>query len=400
MLDGSSAGSQVSGLTFGQGSSGSTVQSLVINGFGSGYGIDVETSNILITGNYLGTNAAGNAAAPNQEGVYVGSSGCTIGGTAAGTSNLISGNTSNGIDAEAACLVEGNYIGTDVSGTVALANGNYGIYVNASGPTIGGTTTGAGNLISGNSSNGININTACLVEGNLIGTDASGTVAIGNGRNGINIAGDSDNDRRDDSAAANVISGNVLYGVYTQNACLVEGNLLGLNEAGTAAIANSIAGVGAAGSGATIGGATSGSGNVISGNVQDGIAITAPSVVEGNLIGTNPAGTAAIPNTGPGVLVAGNSGTTIGGTTSSTGNVISGNTGDGIKASVPCLIQGNVIGTDASGTSAIANGGGGINTQTAGITIGGTTAGAAAMPSRATRTMASMPRKERWCRVT
>ena len=47
-------------------------------------------------------------------------------------------------------LVTNNWIGTDIRGTVALVNGSYGVIVFSSCNTIGGTTAGAGNVISGN----------------------------------------------------------------------------------------------------------------------------------------------------------------------------------------------------------------------------------------------------------
>ena len=80
-------------------------------------------------------------------------------------------------------MVEGNYIGSDVTGTTYVPNGAFngndiaGVQIDDSaGNTIGGTATGAGNLISGNVG-GIQIigssATGNSVLGNLIGTNAS-----------------------------------------------------------------------------------------------------------------------------------------------------------------------------------------------------------------------------------
>ena len=117
--------------------------------------------------------------------------GNTIGGTTAAARNVISGNL-NGvyIAGGSANVVEGDYIGTDTTGTVAIGNGPdpAGIGVgldNTTNDTVGGTTAGARNVISGNVDNGIPIFNASsadnVIEGNFIGTDVTGTVAIRNG---------------------------------------------------------------------------------------------------------------------------------------------------------------------------------------------------------------------------
>ncbi len=263
--------SVTSGLTFGTGSSGSSVQDLLIMGF-SEYGIDITSSSTgdTVLGCGIGANFSG-AIDGNGYGVYVAGSGATIGGTTPGTGNVISGNSESGIYIDASsCLVEGNDIGTNGTGTLTVG----GIDVVASGATIGGTAAGAGNVISGN--------------------DTSGVV----------IAGSS---------------------------CLVEGNEIGTNAAGTAAVANADSGIYVIASGATIGGTAAGAGNVISGNSYGGLAIDASCLVEGNKIGTNAAGTAALANNNYGIYIDGyGSDATIGGTAASAGNTISDNTGVGV----------------------------------------------------------------------
>ncbi len=136
-------------------------------------GIDIVAP-CLVEGNLIGTNSPGSSDISNRNGITVGSAGATIGGTSAGAGNVISGNVDEGIDIEASCLVEGNLIGTNEAGTNVVANIN-GIIVGSAGATIGGTSAGAGNVISGNVRDGIEIDGApCLVEGNMIGTDRSG----------------------------------------------------------------------------------------------------------------------------------------------------------------------------------------------------------------------------------
>src|ERR1039458_10197644 len=122
------------------------------------------------------------------------STGNTIGGALSGAGNLISGNGQDGIflDRSGAAnnIVQGNYIGTTASGTSGLGNGRAGVgNSGAPGNTIGGTTTGAGNLLSANRDAGIYLFTSGatgnLIQGNTIGTDVTGTLALGNTYEGI-----------------------------------------------------------------------------------------------------------------------------------------------------------------------------------------------------------------------
>ncbi len=372
----------VDGLTLGNGSSGSTIEGLVIEGFGTGYGIELGSSNNSVIGCYIGTDVAGETAEANSFGVSViNGSGNTIGGTSTGDANVISGN-GDGIYLNASCLVEGNLIGTDVTGASALPNSNDGIDVRAPGATIGGTSAGAGNVISGNSAVGVYLNASCLVEGNLIGTNKAGTGAVLNSNFGIYVdLGATDATIGGTSVgAANVISGNGNsnggFGIYAGASCLIEGNLIGTNATGTSAVPNTLYGIYIGWSGVTIGGTSAGSTNVISGNGSDGIGTDESCLIEGNLIGTNKSGTSAVPNSGDGIHVE-NSGATIGGASAGSTNVISGNGADGIYLDAPCLVEGNLIGTNKAGTNAVPNSGDGIHVEYTGATIGGTSAGAA-----------------------
>ncbi len=346
-------------------------------------GIDIDASPCLVEGNGIGVNAAGTAAMANASGIVVGTlgAGATIGGPTARAGNTISGNSNDGIYILASCLVVGNDIGTIAAGTGAVANGVSGINVGSSGvdATIGGTTTGDANVISGNGSYGIDIDgSSCLVVGNLIGTNAAGTAAVANGSDGIDVAASGATIGGSAAGAANIISGNTTgYGVLIEaSSCLVVGNKIGTTAVGTAPLANRV-GIFVAGSGATIGGTATGAGNTISGITFEGIEDLASScLVEGNFIGMNAAGTAAIGNA-TGIAVGGTgAGATIGGTTAGAGNTISGNTKEGIYIVASCLVEGNFIGTNAAGTAAVANGTG-INVSASGATIGGTTTGSA-----------------------
>ena len=201
-------------------------------------GVAQSASAATITGNLIGTNAAGTAALANgNDGIdLVGSSFNVIGGTTAGAGNVISGNTSDGVEITGSGttgnVVAGNLIGTDVTGTVALGNGSSGVLIDtgASANLIGGTTASARNIISANADSGVQIYDANdnLVEGNYIGTDKTGTVALGNnqgsGTNGFEFGGvtidygSSGNTvggltATPGSGAGNVISGNTFAGV-------------------------------------------------------------------------------------------------------------------------------------------------------------------------------------------
>ncbi|MET0382596.1 MAG: hypothetical protein ABW032_04150, partial [Burkholderiaceae bacterium] len=359
-------------------------------------------SNISVMGSYVGVNAAGTAALANgNDGIlYSSVANGTIGSTAAGGGNLLSGNATRGIEITASSsgiVVVGNAIGVNAGGTAAVANGTHGIGItNSSGVTIGGTAAGSGNLISGNASYGIDVgggSAGALIEGNLIGTDAAGTAALGNktgvyveaGASGVTIGGTS-------GAARNVVSGNAYDGIVfasTTAGSFIQGNYIGTDIGGANAVPNA-AGQNGAGiriasgsAGVTIGGTAAGAGNVVSGNGSRGIWIQAgANTVQGNLIGLNAAGTAALGNNEVGLTVDGGTVQQIGGTTSGARNVISGNLYEGIFINASTIsgtqIQGNYIGTDAAGTVAVANGrDAGISLFNAsGVTIGGTAAGA------------------------
>ena len=118
----------------------------------------------------------------------------TIGGTTAAARNVISGNGGYGIRLNSGTnlVASGNFIGTDVTGMGPLGNVNYGILADANGAVIGGSAPGAGNVISANAIDGISISggvTGVVIQGNLIGTDVTGTFALGNQNRGISVFG-------------------------------------------------------------------------------------------------------------------------------------------------------------------------------------------------------------------
>jgi hypothetical protein len=162
---------------------------------------DAGTSENQVLGNYIGTDVSGSAPLGNaRAGILIKTEATsnTIGGDASGARNLISGNGQIGVWIEGAGTsgnrVLGNYIGTDVSGTVSLGNAEQGVVIHdgATNNTIGGDTSEARNVISGNGQAGIWIEdvgtSGNRVLGNVIGTDVSGTVSLGNEGFGVCIA--------------------------------------------------------------------------------------------------------------------------------------------------------------------------------------------------------------------
>ena len=202
-----------------QEASNSVIKGLVINSFGEGVQVINATGN-RIEGNFVGTDPSGTQDLGNGGGVTIFSGGVTVpstnntvGGTTSAARNVLSGNGLEGVEirgfAATGNQVSGNYIGTDASGTEDLGNG-VGMRLDGPSNTLGGTTFGAGNLISGNDNFGVLISRENnKIEGNLIGTKADRVSALGNVSHGIFINGASGNAvGSSSSGAANVIAHN------------------------------------------------------------------------------------------------------------------------------------------------------------------------------------------------
>jgi CSLREA domain-containing protein len=200
-----------------------------------------------------------------------------------------------------------------------------------------------------------------LVAGNYLGTDFTGTVNRGNGRSGVQLIGASNNTVGGTTARdRNVLSGNGERGVDVLGPDnTVVGNYIGTDVTGEHPLANNV-GVFVSTSSNRVGGSAAGAGNLISGNGYAGVLTAAAgNVIQGNLIGTDDDGDTAL-DSGPlpqlGVLLQG-TGTTVGGGAAAARNVISGNH-IGVEVSPGATgndIQGNYIGTAADGTSAVGN---------------------------------------------
>jgi hypothetical protein len=270
----------------------STVRGLVINRWGAPGSLEsairIQGSGATgnrVAGNFIGTDATGTQDLGNAGvGVYVEDApGNTIGGTAVAARNVISGNAYGiGIGGAAkGTTVAGNYVGTDASGTRDLGNSQYGVAgEGGSNSVIGGTTIATRNVISGNNAGGIGFAASGVrIAGNYVGTDASGTEALGNTFYGVYIDSGSNNIIGGTSAAErNVISGNDGSGVLITNADTnankVLGNYIGADKNGAAVLGNSAHGISIYDAKNTvIGSATAGGRNVISGNEGSGVNI-------------------------------------------------------------------------------------------------------------------------------
>lgn len=255
-----------------------------------------------VQGNRIGTNAAGTAIIPNNTGVNIGDNAGqnTIGGVVPAARNIISGNLTAGVATSGTNLggfgggdvIIGNYIGTDVTGTVDLGNRSVGVFSGAN-IRIGGTAAGEGNLISGNNSQGIRAGgTQIVIQGNLIGTDASGNASLGNGQ-AVNTSGEG---VRLESAPNALVAGNVISGNYgvgffitSSEGIRVEANRIGTNAAGTGALKNASHGVWfpSANTNAMIGGMAIGAGNVIAFNQGDGVNVGHQSATGVGILGNS-----------------------------------------------------------------------------------------------------------------
>ncbi len=368
----------------------SVLRGLILNRF-RGHAIVLENGGgNVIEGNYIGTDVTGTVAAGNfSNGVFIlSSSNNRVGGLTTAARNVIAGNFGNGVHMALGAsnnLVQGNYIGISAQGNFAVPNFNHGVLIfnNAPNNTIGGTTAAARNVISGNQNDGISIDSSngTVIQGNFIGTNAQGDAAINNISDNLAVANSSNTLIGGSTATPGTAPGNVIVSmfIFGGSQTLVQGNLIGTNAAGTAKISNFGIGVAMWGD-VVIGGSTPGLRNVISGfNSGVLIANAGSGSILGNYIGTDITGTTAIPN-GVGIEnITNPKDTKIGGSSAGEGNLISGNSvGIQLKNS-SSIVKGNLIGTQKDGTTSLGNTSHGIQIteRSSENVIGGTEAGAA-----------------------
>jgi uncharacterized protein (TIGR02145 family) len=368
--------------------------------------IDISNNN-LIVGNYIGTDRDGSDPIPNGNGIRIfGGSNNTIGGSVTEERNIISGNLEYGIYIQNSetfqasnNIVEGNYVGLDESGAKTLGNGKDGIRVDGRDNIIGGSEDGTGNIVSGNGGDGIHIweknATGNIIAGNLIGTDASGKLDLGNGSAGVRLNTCVNNTLGGATfGSRNIISGNdigvVIQGpddVPEPRLNKVIGNFIGTDITGMNPLSNSQGMFISAAHDNIIGGSVVGERNIVSGNENVGIELidsATNNIIKGNFIGTDSLGTGSLPNL-IGIDLNGSRNNIIGGSEPGAGNIISGNLTSGLSfsgspeshiISKDNIVYGNYIGLDASGSESLGNGLDGINiVNSLSNIIGGTNSG-------------------------
>jgi hypothetical protein len=206
-----------------------------------------------VIGNFVGVDRTGQKALPNFDGICVEGRGRgnRIGGSRIDERNIVSGNVAYGVDLFGAGVQEntilGNFIGTDVTGTMAIPN-TYGVLFDdrASGNVVGGTADGEWNLISGNTAfggyfynTGTNNNT---LRGNRIGTDSTGKAAVPN-EAGVHIDGGTFNNTVDQNViSGNIVAGITIFALHTDRNRITR-NLIGADLSGTSPLPNGEVGI-------------------------------------------------------------------------------------------------------------------------------------------------------------
>jgi hypothetical protein len=226
----------ITGLTLQAGASGSEVRGLSITGFD--YAMEVDASNTVIAGNYIGLRPDGSATTSNTNGIDLRGDNNTIGGLTAADRNVLSGNTNAGLTVTGDNnTVIGNYIGTDATGLLARGNVNGNLSVTGgSGTRIGGATAAERNIIATTIRSGIEVlgGANTLIQGNYIGVGSDGTTLLNPGdatTNGIWLSS---------------TSGALIGGTEAGAANLISGNTEGVeitnNSTGISVLGNSIYG--------------------------------------------------------------------------------------------------------------------------------------------------------------
>ena len=359
----------------------STVRGVLFTNFSGGGLLLQGSGNHTIEGNWIGLDAAGNTA-NGGPGITISSSGNTIGGSTPAARNVIPGSAANGAIVMLSGTgnnIQGNYIGTNATGTAGVGSG---------GINLTNFSIVTDNVISGTRDLALIQTRDSTVQGNIFGLSADGSTALSNRGGGIFIDRAQNNLIGGTAAAErNLITSLTISGTSAGGgANTVQGNYFGLTGAGEAipglAVESAPAIAVNGGVGNFIGGPTPGAGNVIA-NHAIGIAISGENtIVQGNRIGTNAAGTISVGNS-TGITISGGAGVRgnlIGGTTATESNLISGNAGDAVQAGAFGIVGingifGNRIGVAADGVTPLGNAGIGIRVGFDGQLIGGSNPG-------------------------
>jgi titin len=323
-VDGAQAGAGAIGFQFTDDSANSTVKALEVNDFNGG-GVNLNNSTgDTFTNDYIGVHQLTNLFRSAGNGTYgIELTNQANNNTLSGL--VVAGNAYNGvvINNSMQNTLTSSWIGTDTSGEssldrngVSLGNGVAG--GGGSGIVINGGAnhnTISNDVVVNNASYGVYISDLSTsfnqILNSKIGTDATGTTALPNALDGVAIVSGASQNQVGLPGQGNVISGNGHSGVFLSGADAagnhtslntVAGNKIGTNLAGSAALPNALDGVAvtAAAVGNVVGTTQLGGGNLISGNTEWGVYIsdtgTNANVVQQNDIGTDVGGTFAVPN--------------------------------------------------------------------------------------------------------
>jgi parallel beta-helix repeat protein len=316
-LDGTSAAG-ASGIELENGLT--QVRGLIISNF-DGEGVFINgASGQVVAANYIGTDPSGTISAANTSaGIFIqDGSNNVIGGDFGTDGNLVSGNSAVGVNIQGSSsdnVLEGNIIGLDRTGSIALSNAFQGVFISAADNTVGGAGFLQRNVISGNSANGVAIAgtgaTGNVVQGNFIGTDKDGLLPVGNAFSGVYVGDRSSFDDGSITGVAinnligvagngNVISGNgfagiIIFGDGGITNETIKGNSIGADSNGDNTIGNSADGIDVLNASNNVIGGAAGAGNIIADNGGAGVDVEGNSV--GNLVSLN----SIFANTGLGI---------------------------------------------------------------------------------------------------
>ena len=281
----------------GTSASGSSVRGLCIVRCYRGIQVN-EAGNITIAGNWIGMDVDGVARGTTFEGIYITSFfnpsyNNLIGGTAPADRNVIAGNRYgiwfNG-STTGNSWVQGNFIGTDPTGTLPRGNLFGGVYIfTGTNITIGGGTTAARNIIGGATAaggTGVTVQSGPnnWIQGNFIGTDVTGQYDLGNIADGVYLINSIGT-----RITGNEIVNNRANGINlsTSSGTVMENNLVGTDNTGTRPLGNALAGITITGSTNRVGGLNAGQANTIEFNGGAGVSVTATTAVQNEVSGNS-----------------------------------------------------------------------------------------------------------------
>jgi hypothetical protein len=288
-------------LGFALGSDGSTLRGVsIVQAFNGGTMTFFQGGNNTIAGNFLGVAPDGVTLGGFQGAIDIQGGNNTVGGTQPADRNVFASNNSDLILADGnGTVIQGNYFNVNAAGTAGLGNGRSGVNVEfGTGVTIGGSAPGAANVIGTWLVRAIQIGEACActtdtisIQGNLVGTDATGTVGISSGTNDAISVGRASNV----TIVGNVITNRTGIGIDLSGSnsgvsgVTIQGNKIGTDVTGALPLPNGACGIHIADSNGvvtgTIGGPGVGEGNVIAYSGANGISVdgnAGPFTIVGN----------------------------------------------------------------------------------------------------------------------